>query len=160
MHCKWKIWPINRYNQTFFSKIRQLFSMLKKGQGRPTPLIPLLFARVLRKVHVINVEIHLVPKWFICNLQPKKATGWQVVKTIDWRGILSTTLFSSKNMKKNIPLINNDGEHAREFEDGGSSLQLFSCNDKADSRIALHNSKSRANVMVVLKNNHFDTFCL
>ena len=31
--------------------------------------------------------------------------------------------------------MNNDGEHTRKIEDGVSFLQLFSCNQKADSRI-------------------------
>ena len=37
------------------------------------------------------------------------------------------------------------------IEDGVSSLQLLSCNLEADSRIVIHGSKSRANVLVVLK---------
>ena len=37
------------------------------------------------------------------------------------------------------------------MEDGVSSLQLFSCNHEVDSRIALHASKSRANVVVLSK---------
>ena len=37
------------------------------------------------------------------------------------------------------------------MEDGVSSSQLFSCNHEADTRIALHGSKSRANVVVLSK---------
>ena len=37
------------------------------------------------------------------------------------------------------------------FEDGVFSMQLFSCNRKADNRIALHVSKFKINVVIVLK---------
>ena len=67
------------------------------------------------------------------------------------RQILSTCFFSSKNIK-NVHIINNDGEHTIKIEDRASSLQLFSYNREADSRIWLQTSKSRANCVVVLKN--------
>ena len=46
-----------------------------------------------------------------------------------------TVVFFHKKYEKNVPIINNDVEHARKIEDGVSSLQLFSCNHKADSRV-------------------------
>lgn len=55
-----------------------------------------------------------------------------------------------KNIWKNVAVINNDGEHTKKIDDR-VSLQLFSCNREADSKIALQASKFRANVMVVLK---------
>ena len=50
--------------------------------------------------------------------------------------ILSTCLFRQKN-EKNISIINNDGEHVRQIENGVSSLQLLSCNHADGIRIAL-----------------------
>ena len=73
------------------------------------------------------------------------------------RQILSTCLFFLKNMKK-YSIINNDEDHTGKIEDGVSSLQLLSCYNEADSRIALHTSKSRANVVVVLKDRHFEAW--
>ena len=58
-------------------------------------------------------------------------------------------------MKKNVPMIANDGEHTRKMEGGVCSFQLFSWNHEADRRIALHASNSRANVVVLLKDRHF-----
>ena len=47
--------------------VRAIFSMFKKGQGRPTPLIPLLVVQLSdeKKVQEDNVEVNLVPEWFI-----------------------------------------------------------------------------------------------
>ena len=52
---------------------------------------------------------------------------------------------------KNVRLISNDGKHMRNIENGVDSLQLFSFTQEAGIRIALHASKYRANVEVVLK---------
>ena len=59
----------------------------------------------------------------------------------------------AQKIEKNVPIIfiNNDGEHTRKTEDGVSSLQLFSCNRKADSKIPVQASKSRGNVVIELK---------
>ena len=60
-----------------------------------------------------------------------------------------------KKYGKNIPIINNGGEHTWRTGDGVSSLQLwFSCNHEADSRIALHAFKSKAIAVVVLKDKN------
>ena len=59
---------------------------------------------------------------------------------------------------KKYSIINNDEDHTGKIEDGVSSLQLLSCYNEADSRIALHTSKSRANVVVVLKDRHFEAW--
>ena len=56
-----------------------------------------------------------------------------------------------KKYEKNVHIFNNDGKHTMKIEDGASSLQLLSCNHEADSRITLHSTKSRANIVVVLK---------
>ena len=46
----------------------------------------------------------------------------------------------------------NVGEYTWRIEDGVSPLRLFSCNhEEADSRIALHASKSSGNVVIVAK---------
>ena len=67
---------------------------------------------------------------------------------------LSTGLFSSKNILKKFS-FNNDGEHTRKTEDGVPLIYLLSCNHKADGRLhALHASKSRAYVVVKLKDRH------
>ena len=81
------------------------------------------------------MEVNLIPKRFISGLQQKGKShrvtnGWrtrQIYTEPDrkTRQILSTCLFSSKNMKKNVPIINNYGEHTRKVEDGVSSLQMF-----------------------------------
>ena len=55
-----------------------------------------------------------------------------------------------KKYEKNVHIINIDGEHTMKIENGAFSLQVFSSNQKADSRITLHASKSRANVVVLL----------
>ena len=55
-----------------------------------------------------------------------------------------------KIYEKNVPIVINIREHTWRTEDGVSSLQLFSCSDEeADSRIALHVSKSSGNVVIV-----------
>ena len=55
-----------------------------------------------------------------------------------------------KIYEKNIPIVINVREYTWRIEDGVSSLQLFSCNDEeADSRIALHASKSSGSVVIV-----------
>ena len=49
-----------------------------------------------------------------------------------------------------------DGKYTWRIEDGASPLQLFSCNhEEADSRIALHPSKSSENVVIVDKDTDF-----
>ena len=57
-----------------------------------------------------------------------------------------------KKYEKKVLIIHNDGEHTLKIVGGASSLQLFSCNHKANNRITMHASKSRANIGVVLKN--------
>ena len=69
------------------------------------------------------------------------------------RQILSTCLWiSSKCIKKNVPIVINVGEYTWRIEDGVSPLHLFSCNhEEADSRIALHASKSSGDHVIVAK---------
>ena len=55
-----------------------------------------------------------------------------------------------------VLIINNYEEHTRKIEDRVSSWQLFSFSRKADSKIALHASKSRANAEVLSKDTHLD----
>ena len=67
-----------------------------------------------------------------------------MVKAIKWWG--------KQDIKyEKIDIINNEGEHMMKTKDGVSSLRMFCCNHKADSSIALHASKSRANVPIVLR---------
>ena len=55
-----------------------------------------------------------------------------------------------KKHEKNVLIIVNDGVHTWRSEDGVSILQPFSCShEKADSRIAIHASKSSVNVVIV-----------
>ena len=83
----------------------------------------------------------------------KKTLEWQMVEAIKWLGKQDRhypPVCFPKNIWKNVAVINNDGEHTKKIDDR-VSLQLFSCNREADSKIALQASKFRANVMVVLK---------
>lgn len=116
--------------------------MLIKGQGIPNPLIPQLVTRLsvkesTRQQRGSDPGPLIVCCWFRAK---QKATVWQFVKAIfngenkKTKQILSTSLFFSKNMKKNIN--NNNAEHKRKIVNGVSSIQLFPCNHKADSRIA------------------------
>lgn len=85
----------------------------------------------------------------------KQASGWEMVKAIKWWKKQNRSYPLAcfvKKFEKNVPIINNDGEHAKKIEGGVSSLQLFSCNHEADIRIAL-----TANFVVLLNNSHFNS---
>ena len=76
-----------------------------------------------------------------------------MVKT---RQILSTCF---RVFSKNFAVIVNDGEYTWRIEDGVSPLQLFSCDHElADSRFAIHASKSSGNVVLLAK--HADVLML
>ena len=61
-----------------------------------------------------------------------------------------------KKYGKNVPIIINDRGHTCRIQNGASLLQLFSCkHEDADSRIALHASKSSRNVAIVAKDTNF-----
>ena len=93
---------------------------------------------MLMKVQDENMQVNLVPESFISGLQQKKpldnnclrllSDGENKTDPIHYFVVL-------KKFEKNIPIINNGGEHTRKIEGGVSLLQLFSCNHKADSRI-------------------------
>ena len=57
-----------------------------------------------------------------------------------------------KMYEKNVPIVINVGEYTWRIEDGVSPLHLFSCNhEEADSKIALHASKSSGDHVIVAK---------
>ena len=65
--------------------------------------------------------------------------------------------FSQKIWKKNIN--NNNAEHKRKIANGVSSIQLFSCNHKADSRIACTYMQMlwsywKAEILMILVSSH------
>lgn len=95
------------------------------------------------------------PERFISSLLEKKKP-----QSDKWLRLLSNgesktdpnQLFAfPQKICKNVRLISNDGKHMRNIENGVDSLQLFSFTQEAGIRIALHASKYRANVKVVLK---------
>ena len=103
------------------------------------------------------MEVNLVANDFAANLFAEKRKKPQSGK---WLRLLSNgenktdpnQLFAfPRKICKNVRLISNDGKHMRKIENGVYSLQLFFFAQEADIRIALHASKYRANVEVVLK---------
>ena len=91
------------------------------------------------------------------DVEVNKATGRQNVKVMKWCGKQSrsyTLVCFSQKMWKNVLITNKYGEHIRKIEDGDNWLPAIT--KVIVGLYALHASKSRANVVVVLKDRHFD----
>ena len=76
--------------------------------------------------------------------------------------ILSTCmLLSTQKMKKNVPIVINDGKHTWRIEDGVFPLQLLSYNhEEADKRTAPDLSISSRNIAIVAKDTDILMFLI
>lgn len=143
----------------FPKKTRARFLIFEKLQERHIPLTPSptrqFCDRVIKKVQDVNVEVNLVREWFISGFHKRKSLSNKQLRLLSGgeNKIYPIHLIVfHKKYGKNIPIVNSGGEHTWRNEDGVSLLQLwFSCNHEADSRIALHDFKSKAIVVIVLK---------
>ena len=114
---------------------------------------PPLVARL--KMQEGNVEVNLVANdlhVFAAKRKKPQSGKWLRLLSNGESKTDPNQLFAfPQKICKNVRLIGNDGKHMRNIENGVDSLQLFSFTQEAGIRIALHASKYRANVEVVLK---------
>lgn len=142
-----------RIQSNLFPKILGPFFPIFGKVQEDLPHWPPLVARL--KMQEGNVEVNLVANdLYVFAAKRKKPQSGK------WLRLLSNgenktdpnQLFAfPRKICKNVRLISNDGKHMRNIENGVDSLQLFSFTQEAGIRIALHASKYRANVEVVLK---------